>query len=181
MVWVCALTPSLAGGVTLGKWLDLFKPQLPHTQNQATTSPYFMSVVRWKWGHACQIPSKYLGGRHLNRLALVNITSVLVIIVVISRSDVSMAQRCPKCLVGAPHCSPRGSHGQGPWAKSYLFIYLFIYWLHWVFVAVRGLSLVAVSGGYSLLRCAGFSLRWLLLLRSTGSRHAGSVAVARGL
>ena len=51
---------------------------------------------------------------------------------------------------------------------------LFIYfWLRWVFVAVRGLSLVAVSGGYSSLWCAGFSLRWLLLLRSTGSRRAG--------
>ena len=31
----------------------------------------------------------------------------------------------------------------------------------------------AVSGGYSSLRCAYFSLRWLLLLRSTGSRRAG--------
>ena len=55
-----------------------------------------------------------------------------------------------------------------------LFIYLFIYfWLCWVFVAARGLSLVAASGGCSSLRCAGFSLRWPLLLRSTGSRHAG--------
>ena len=27
--------------------------------------------------------------------------------------------------------------------------------------------------GYSLLLCAGFSLRWLLLLQSMGSRHAG--------
>ena len=53
------------------------------------------------------------------------------------------------------------------------FIYLFIYlWLHWVFVAVRG-----------------FSLQWLLLLRSIGSRCVGfrscgsqvSVAVACGL
>ena len=52
----------------------------------------------------------------------------------------------------------------------YVFIYL---WLHWVFVAVRRLSLVAASGGYSSLWCAGFSLRWLLLLQSTGSRHAG--------
>ena len=55
-----------------------------------------------------------------------------------------------------------------------LFVYLFIYlyfWLHWVFVAARGLSLVAASGGYSSLWCAGFSLWWLLLLRSTGSRH----------
>ena len=48
-----------------------------------------------------------------------------------------------------------------------LFIYL---WLCWVFVAACGLSLVAASGGHSSLRCMGFSLRWLLLLRSTGSR-----------
>ena len=47
------------------------------------------------------------------------------------------------------------------------------FWLHWVFVAARGLSLVAASGGYSSLRCAGFLLLWLLLLRSTGSRRAG--------
>ena len=51
-----------------------------------------------------------------------------------------------------------------------LFIFYFYFWLHWVFVAVHGLSLVAASGGYSLLWCMGFSLRWLLLLRSTGSR-----------
>ena len=53
-------------------------------------------------------------------------------------------------------------------------IYLLIYfWLHWFFVAVRRFSLVAVSGGYSSLPCAGFSLWWLLLLQSTGFRHAG--------
>ena len=40
-------------------------------------------------------------------------------------------------------------------------------------VAVRRLSLVSASRGYSLLRCVGFSLRWLLLLRSMGSRRAG--------
>ena len=57
---------------------------------------------------------------------------------------------------------------------SFLYIYLFIYfWLCWVFVAVHRLSLVAASGGYSSLRCAGFSLRWLLLLWSMGSRHTG--------
>ena len=33
----------------------------------------------------------------------------------------------------------------------------FLFWLCWVFIAGRGLSLVAPSGGYSLLRCAGFS------------------------
>ena len=54
------------------------------------------------------------------------------------------------------------------------FIYLFAYFrLHWVFVATCGLSLVAASGGYSLLWCAGFSLQWLLLLRSMGSRCTG--------
>ena len=58
--------------------------------------------------------------------------------------------------------------------KFYLFIYLFIYlWLCWVFVAARRLSLVVVSGSCSLLWCAGFSLRWLLLLQSTGSRRTG--------
>ena len=56
-----------------------------------------------------------------------------------------------------------------------LFIYLSLiyFWLCWIFVAVHGVSLVAVSGGYSSLRCAGFSLRWFLLLWSTGSRCAG--------
>ena len=63
----------------------------------------------------------------------------------------------------------------------FLFIYLFIYfWLCWVFVSVRGLSLVAASGGHSSSRCAGLSLLRPLPLRSTGSRCAGSVAVAHG-
>ena len=51
--------------------------------------------------------------------------------------------------------------------------FLFIFWLHWVFVAARRLSLVAVSRGYSSLRCMGFSLWWLLLLWSMGSRCVG--------
>ena len=45
---------------------------------------------------------------------------------------------------------------------------------------MRGLSLVAASGGHSSSRCAGLSLSWPLLLRSTGSRRAGSVVVAHG-
>ena len=61
--------------------------------------------------------------------------------------------------------------------SNFFFIKLFIlfiyFWLHWVFVAARGVSLVVVSGGYSSLQCAGFSLRWLLLLWSMGSRRAG--------
>ena len=55
----------------------------------------------------------------------------------------------------------------------FLFIFYFIFWLHWVFVAVGTLSLVVVSGGYSPLQRTGFSLRWPLLLQSTGSRHMG--------
>ena len=40
---------------------------------------------------------------------------------------------------------------------------LFIYfWLHWVFIAACGLSLVVVSRGFSLWQCMDFSLRWLL-------------------
>ena len=73
-------------------------------------------------------------------------------------------------------------------SKNNLFYFIY-FWLRWVFVAVCWLSLVAASGGYSSLRCAGFSLRWLLLLQSKGSRRAGfsscgtraSVVVARGL
>ena len=63
----------------------------------------------------------------------------------------------------------------------FFLINLFIYfWLCWVFVSVWGLSLVAVSGGHSSSRCMGLSLSWPLLLRSTGSRRAGSVVVAHG-
>ena len=68
--------------------------------------------------------------------------------------------------------------------EVYLFIYLFIYfyiWLCWVFVSVWGLSLVAASGGHSSSQCSGLSLSRPLLLRSTGSRQAGSIAVAHGL
>ena len=61
------------------------------------------------------------------------------------------------------------------------FIYLFIYfWLCWVFVSVQGLSLVSASGGHSSSWCAGLSLSRPLLLRSIGSRRAGSVVVAHG-
>ena len=60
-------------------------------------------------------------------------------------------------------------------SKIFFFLILFIlfiyFWLCWVLVAVRGLSLVAASGGCSSLRCVG--LQWLLLLRSTGSRRTG--------
>ena len=56
------------------------------------------------------------------------------------------------------------------WLSAKLF---FFFWLCWVFVAVCRLSLVVVSRGYSSLWSAGFSLRWLPLLWSVSSRHAG--------
>ena len=52
---------------------------------------------------------------------------------------------------------------------------LLVLWISlcWVFIAAHGLSVVVVIGSYSSLPCAGFSLWWLLLLRSTSSRRAG--------
>ena len=67
------------------------------------------------------------------------------------------------------------------WVDGFFFFLRFIYWLLcWVFVSVLGLSLVVASGGHSSSRCAGLSLSQPLLLRSTGSRRAGSVVVAHG-
>ena len=45
---------------------------------------------------------------------------------------------------------------------------------------MRGLSPVAASGGHSPSRCTGLPLSRPLPLQSTGSRHAGSVAVTHG-
>ena len=83
----------------------------------------------------------------------------------------------------------RRDQGWGPERNIYFFNDFFflrlidwlIDWLLcWVFVSVWGLPLVAASGGHSSSRCAGLSLLWPLLLRSTGSRRAGSVIVAHG-
>ena len=78
--------------------------------------------------------------------------------------------------------------------KTNLFIYLF--WTALVLHCCTRAFSSASSRGYCSLRCVGFSLRWLLLLQSMGSRRvgfsscgvwaqklclAGSVAVARGL
>ena len=66
-------------------------------------------------------------------------------------------------------------------AFFFFFNYLFIYfWLCWVFVSVRRLFSSCGKGGHSSSRCAGLSLSRPLLLRSTGSRRAGSVVVAHG-
>ena len=54
---------------------------------------------------------------------------------------------------------------------NYLFIYLYLAVLS--LLCCTGSSLVAVSRGYRSLQCVGFSLWWLLLLQSTGSRAYG--------
>ena len=88
-----------------------------------------------------------------------------------------------------PNCALRKDHQPAEslvptllshWFKICDGNFFFFLWLCWVFVAVRGLSLVAASGGHSSSRCAGLSLSRPLLLRSTSSRCAGSVVVAHG-
>ena len=61
-------------------------------------------------------------------------------------------------------CEILGGRDQNFFYKLSVFLLL-----HWVFVAVHRLSLVVASRGYSSLQSLGFSLQWLLLLRSTGS------------
>ena len=59
-------------------------------------------------------------------------------------------------------------------------------WLCWVFVSVRGLSLVVASGGHSLSRCAGLSLSRPLVaehrLQTCRLSNCGSLAeLLRGM
>ena len=72
------------------------------------------------------------------------------------------------CYVAGYNTSPYSQE-----SNSFLFYLVIYFWLRWVFVAARGLSLVAASGGYSFLWCAGFSLWWLLLLQNMRSRCTG--------
>ena len=74
-----------------------------------------------------------------------------------------------------------GREKQWWWGVEYALLnYLF-------FLAALGLcccaqaSLVAVSGGYSSLRCVGFSLQWLLLFGARALGAQASVVVARRL
>ena len=55
------------------------------------------------------------------------------------------------------------------------------FWLCWVFAVVSRLSLVAESGGYPSLRGPSFSLQWLLVLLSTGSRTTAQQLRLTGL
>ena len=90
------------------------------------------------------------------------------------------SHRVPQGIKSHNQCLCKLSISQPLLCKFMYFIY-FYFWLRWVLSAARRLSLVATCGDYSLLRCTGFSLWWLLLLWSTGSRRAGPVVAAHGL
>ena len=60
-----------------------------------------------------------------------------------------------------------------------LFIHLF--WLRWVFIAVLGLSLVAASGGYSSFWCAASHYGGFSCCEARALGAWASVVVARGL
>ena len=61
---------------------------------------------------------------------------------------------------------------------NFIYLFIFIYGCVGSSFLCEGFSLVAASEGHSSSRCVGLSLSWLVLLRSTGSRRAGSVIVA---
>ena len=69
------------------------------------------------------------------------------------------------------------------WYAPFSLINLFVYfWLHWVFIAAQWLSLVASSGGYSLVVLC----RLLTVVASLVAKHRlqgmqASVVVAHGL
>ena len=65
--------------------------------------------------------------------------------------------------------------------KKIFFKFIFIFGRFGSLLLCESFSLVLASGVYSLLWCVGFSLQWLLLLRSMGSRCAGSAVVAHRL
>ena len=94
-------------------------------------------------------------------------------------TDPGLWWRKAQCLLQAP--SRTGSPGsKDPNSLTAFRGGLFFFCPCWVFVSVRGPSLVAVSGGHSSSSCPGLSLSRPLLLPSTGSRRAGSVFVAHG-
>ena len=77
------------------------------------------------------------------------------------------------------------------WSRDFILFFFndFIYfWLCWGLHCCTGFFLVAVIGGYSLLRCTGFPLRWLLLWSADPRRsgfsslwHVGSVLCSLAL
>ena len=75
----------------------------------------------------------------------------------------------------------------GVWTQHFLNLFYFIYFIFGCVgssLLCAGFSLVSgfsVSGGYSLLQCTGFSLRWLLVAEHGALGVRASVVVACGL
>ena len=72
--------------------------------------------------------------------------------------------------------------------KINLFIVFIYFWLHWVFTAAHGLSLVVTSRGYSSLRRTGFSCcgaqalgAWASVVVACGLSSCGSQALEHRL
>ena len=89
------------------------------------------------------------------------------------KSEREVAQSCPT-LRNLMDCSPPGSSVHGvfqartlEWGASTFSQNSVYFWLFWIFVAE---SAFLWLGLHLWLPCTGFSLRWLLLLQSTGSR-----------
>ena len=82
-----------------------------------------------------------------------------------------------RMVIPFPEIMNIGGRALGLRGRDEKFIFFFLIYLFLAVLSlrccVRGLSLVEASGDYSSLWCTGFSLRWPLLLRSTGSRHPG--------
>ena len=169
----------------------------PHKLNEKLLIPHFIpgslpeSHWKRKWVDLPVSPSTHT---HTHTHTLINgkvFGSILRVSPEFCRHWVTDHRKWNVCGSGIRNSSFPCSHPQQKLASDclalavlfiYLFICLFVYlWLCWVFVSVRGLSLVVASGGHSSSRCAGLSLSRPPLLQSTSSRRSGSVVVAHGL
>ena len=85
--------------------------------------------------------------------------------------DSFLPTACQPCLHIGSSFSPLSQAWLGSPNPDFFEDWL-IDWLIWlwrVFLAIQGLSLVVVSGGYASFQCTRFSLQWLLLLQGMGS------------
>ena len=112
------------------------------------------------------------------------------------KSESEVAQSCPT-LCNSMACSLPGSSTRGifqarvlewvaialgginplnffySFSDSLCEVLFFFFWSCWLFNAACRLSIVSTNRGCSSLLCTGFSLFWLLLLQSMGSRSTG--------
>ena len=86
--------------------------------------------------------------------------------------DSGMEPKSPVCPALQTDALPLSSQGSPQFINRCIFfkkiVFWFFFWLHWVFVAVQGLSLVVESTDDSLVMHR-LLVQWLLLLPGTGS------------